>query len=170
MKIGLLSDTHVPIHSEGIPQQVAEIFFGVDLILHAGDIYIPAVLDWLEKIAPVLACRGNGDWRGPPDPRLQDTQVVTADGLLIGLTHDLPLPEDPPYRTLEKIMDSDFGGPVDVIVFGHSHVETIQTIKGVLVVNPGSPTVPHNKVNQLGTVAILEIRDGKAEAQILPLG
>jgi len=168
MMIGLISDTHIPSAGKAPPSQVREAFRGVDLILHAGDLHVLSVLDWLEETAPVLACRGNGDIWLPEDHRLKETQVITVDGLRIGLSHDLPLPEEPPWRTLKNIMARYFGSPVDVIVFGDTHVEGIETYKGVLLVNPGSPNLPHN-IKKLGTVALLEVKDGKAEAHIVAL-
>jgi len=168
MMIGLISDTHIPSAGKAPPSQVREAFRGVDLILHAGDLHVLSVLDWLEETAPVLACRGNGDIWLPEDHRLKETQVITVDGLRIGLSHDLPLPEEPPWRTLKNIMARYFGSPVDVIVFGDTHVEGIETYKGVLLVNPGSPNLPHN-IKKLGTVALLEVKNGKAEAHIVAL-
>jgi predicted phosphodiesterase len=55
MRIGLISDTHSPAMGVHPPEQVARAFEGVDLILHAGDIYSSDCLDWLELIAPVIA-------------------------------------------------------------------------------------------------------------------
>ena len=55
MKIGLVSDTHLPNIGHALPDQLLSAFDGVDLILHAGDVYSPECLDWLERIAPILA-------------------------------------------------------------------------------------------------------------------
>ena len=63
MRIGILSDTHL-YNASMLPHQVEEVFSDLDLILHAGDIYDPSVLDRLERIAPVLAAKG-----GSPHPR-----------------------------------------------------------------------------------------------------
>jgi len=106
------------------------------------------VLDWLEErcAVPVLAVRGNGDDGGggrprcPEDPRLKPVQVAHADGLRIGMVHDATLPEWPPHRTLESIMEHHFSGRVDVLVHGDTHVAEIEEMRGVLLVNPGSPT------------------------------
>ena len=53
MRIGVISDTHIPGGATEVPAAVAEIFEGVDLILHAGNIYTRPTLDWLEQIAPI---------------------------------------------------------------------------------------------------------------------
>jgi uncharacterized protein len=67
-------------------------------------------------------------------------------------------------------MDTQFGGPVDVIVQGHSHVEGVMRFGGTLVVNPGSATLPRNLIGVPGTVAILEISDsGEVSAEIISL-
>ena len=62
MRIGLISDTHIPDVARAIPRNVSRAFSGVDLILHAGDIQLASVLDELERIAPVLAARGDDDY------------------------------------------------------------------------------------------------------------
>lgn len=169
VRIGLISDTHIANSREELYPQVYQAFAGVDLILHAGDIYILPVLDRLAAIAPVLAARGNGDWALPEDPRLKHAHVAQLDGLRIGLTHDLLLPEMPPQFTLERFVERRFGGAVDVIVFGDTHVAQLEVMKGMLLVNPGSATLPSNYQKRLGTVGILEIVDGRPRAWLIPL-
>ena len=61
MRIGLITDTHIPEIEEKIPIEIMHSFRGVDLILHAGDAYSPSVLDDLECIAPVLVARGDDE-------------------------------------------------------------------------------------------------------------
>lgn len=61
MRIGVISDTHVPVRARALPGEVLRIFAGVDLILHAGDLVTLDVLDELRAIAPVFAVRGNVD-------------------------------------------------------------------------------------------------------------
>ena len=151
---------------------------GPDLILHAGDLHVVEVLDWLEERCgvPVLGVRGNGDDGGggrprcPDDARLKEAQILHIEGLRIGMVHDATLPEWPPHRTLETIMEHEFGGPVDVFVHGHTHVQQVEEVRGVLLVNPGSPTYPRNMDRSHGTVGFLEIVDGAARAWIEQLG
>jgi len=165
--IGILSDTHIPREARALPQEVRAAFRGVELIFHAGDIYELYVLDELERIAPVLAARGNGDYRLPQDPRLKESHLLTIQGLRIGLTHGIEYPE-PFFFPLEKAMQRYFGGRVDILVFGDSHVALVEEYKGVLLINPGSPTLPNGLI-ELGTVALLQISDGRAEARIVRL-
>ena len=167
MRIGLISDTHIPRDAQEIPPQVMEVFHGVDLILHGGDIHEPHVLDELEQLAPVLAAEGNGDIWLPKDSRIKESHVLNIQGLRIGLTHSLDYPE-PFWRSLESAMQADFGGPVDIFVFGHSHKALVEIFKGVLLINPGSPTLPMG-LHGLGTVGILQIEKGTPHAQIVQL-
>ena len=172
MLIGLISDTHIPDHAKELPDQLKEAFRGVDLILHAGDVYIPSVLDELEHLAPVLAAEGDDDpFATANDRRVKKEHVITIEGIIIWLVHIRPLPWLRP------------GKPPDVIVYGHIHEArlenhlivnehapepTLEKHKGILRISPGSPTFPHYK-QELGTVGLLKANSGKAEAQIIQL-
>jgi putative phosphoesterase len=179
MRIGLISDTHIPTARRELWPQVYDALRGVDLIMHGGDLHDPVVLDWLEAVAPVMAVWGNGDFGGwqrtepPDDPRLTESRVLTLAGggsrLRIGLVHDFPLPESPPQRTVEGLMDHFFYGPVDVIVRGNTHAAEVTTVKDVLVVNPGSPTLPNHQSTRLGTLGFLDVEGARVEASILQL-
>ena len=179
MKIGLISDTHIPAFSKEPPSQVADVFAGVDLILHAGDIYSFSCLDWLERIAPVYAVEWVGHASADDDPRVEHKRVLELEGYTIGMVHDLALPgmmfpgplpigygptDDPLPAALAKF----FGSPVDVVVFGHTHTELVEERHGILLVNPGSPTLPRHSVC-LGTVGILELTAQGATARIIDL-
>ncbi len=173
VRIGLISDTHIPEAMPELWPHAFEVFDGCDAILHAGDIYDLAVIDGLSRIAPTYAARGNGDDGSsgrdvlPDDDRLREAWVIEQAGLRIGLTHHLPIPAVGSY-TVAKAVDRHFDGDrsLDVIVYGDTHVEHISTVDGILCVNPGSPTFPHNLQVQFGTVGFLDIVDGRAEASI----
>ncbi len=183
MKIGLISDTHSAGSGRDLPNAVLQALRGVDLILHCGDLECLGVLDYLETVAPVLAVRGYEDPREPGGRLADATRVVHADSIAIGMIHDiqwpgpkiattgdgtgLVLPQGQAAETLVK----KFGQPVDVVLFGDTHEELICQWDGILMVNPGSPTYPgrRHRRGALGTLAMLEIRDSAAEAQIIDL-
>jgi putative phosphoesterase len=175
MRIGLISDTHIPVAAKALWPQVYEALRGVDLIMHGGDLMIPDVIDWLEETAPVMAVQGNGDYLGwersiaPQDPRLSEAKVLAVDSLRIGLVHDLQMPDAPPLRTLEGQMKHYFGGPVNVIVRGSTHAAEITSVRGVLIVNPGSTAFPNHQSARLGTVGFLEIEGGRVRPSIAQL-
>ena len=176
MRIGLISDTHIPEARPDLPRDIYKVFAGVDMILHAGDIHALQVLDWLEEIAPVIAVRGNGDVgdgtrpRPPDDPRLmEDIHVMEVAGLRIGMRHSIPWAGYAHYPTIASIMDRFFGTRLDLIVVGDTHVAEIEDREGILVINPGSPTLPNNLWAELGTVALLEIINGVPYPHIIQL-
>lgn len=176
MRLGLIADTHIPEAMPALPPQVRDVFAGVELILHAGDLHCLEVLDWLETIAPVLAARGNGDDGSggrpvvPDDPRLQEAHVITLAGWTIGMVHDVLDPEEMPHWPLERTMQRYFGQTTDLVICGHTHVERIQRYGDVWVINPGSPTYPHNLQAQPGTVGLLQLADhGSATVTIYDL-
>ena len=164
MRIGLLSDTHIPDHARELPDQLKEAFRGVDLILHAGDVYVPSVLDELECLAPVMAAEGDDDFPSTTsDKRVKQKHILTIGNVTIWLIHEKlwfwPLhPKGVPQH--EKTPD--------VIIFGHTHSASLEEKEEVLLVNPGSPTFPNYR-RELGTVALLTISSGKAQANIVQL-
>src|SRR3954447_11221467 len=176
LRIGLISDTHIPeARAELWPQAFAALG-GVDLILHGGDIHDVAVLDQLAQLAPIYSARGNGeDGSGgrtvaPPHPQLRYSWLLDLPALRLGLTHDLPVPEYPPRLTVERWKQRRFAtDDIDVIVYGDSHGEAIDVVGSTLCVNPASPTPPHSLNTQLGTLGFLEIDGPRVRASVWQL-
>ena len=148
MLIGLISDTHLPSEQRTPWDEVRTAFRDVELILHAGDITHPMVLDWLEEIAPVLAARGNNDV-GWQDPRVKDLQLLDIEGLRLAMVHDM----EPETRPIDELRRRHLGGEhADIMVTGDTHFERIDCRDGVLQINSGSATLPHHWSTRLGTV------------------
>jgi len=167
VRVGILSDTHMPGSRRTLFDEVAVAFAGVDLILHAGDIVLPSVLDELEELAPVVAAKGNNDEGGWSDPRVAPVQHLDLEGFRVVMVHDME-PEDRPIPELrERYLR---GEPADVIVTGHTHIERLDWRDGVLQVNPGSPIHPHLWSTRLGTVALLDLEPGALRARVVRLG
>ena len=148
LRIGLISDTHIPEARHELWPQVFDAFAGVDCILHAGDIHDLIVIDQLSDVAPTFAARGNGDDGSggrpiqPFDDRLREAWLLNLAGLRVGLTHDVPIPEYPPHLTLDRAMNRYFGRTdLDVLIYGDTHVEAIDHVQGALCVNPGLANV-----------------------------
>ena len=182
MKLGLISDTHMPGAMPEMPPQLARAFAGVDLILHVGDIYGASCLDWLERIAPVLAVEVNsGSYWGGDARVVVGQRVLSLEGYAVGLTHVLTLPgmRDEAFpgaiardfgdgASLPDALREVFGQPVDVVVFGDTHHDLVEEHQGVLLVNPGSATLPKH-MRRLGTVAVLELTARGRTAQVVDL-
>jgi putative phosphoesterase len=175
VKIGLISDTHIPEAGKELPPQIYLAFQGVDLILHAGDMHITEVLDWLESIAPVVAAQGNGDGSSgrPPfpddDPRVKYAQTLDLQGLKVGVIHWYPVPGEMPESFAKNFQARHFTEPLDIVVCGDTHVARVDQHEGVLMINPGSPTLPNNSMPRLGTVAILTIEQGSPSVEMINL-
>jgi uncharacterized protein len=166
MRIGLLTDTHLPSTIRDLWNEVRTAFAGVDLILHGGDIVTPRVLDWLAEIAPTLAARGNND-SGWDDPRVKDIHWLDLEGWRVAMIHDME-PEERPIAELKKCHLK--GEHADIIITGHTHFERLDYRDGVLQINSGSPTHPHLWSTRLGTIGILDLAPGKITAQVLRPG
>ncbi|HHU30169.1 MAG: metallophosphoesterase [Bacillota bacterium] len=137
MRIGVLSDTHIPTRARCLPPEIFTVFKNVELILHAGDLVDPLVLSELETLAPVQAVAGNMD---PPGLQklLGRKKILELAGFRIGLVHgDLGYNRT---KTPERALQTFAGDNVDAVVFGHTHQPCLQKKDNILLFNPGSPT------------------------------
>ena len=166
MRIGLLSDTHLPAMIRNLDElgpEPADFFSGVDLILHGGDLTSPMILDWLEQFAPVLCSTGNND--PLTDSRMKEVQMLEVEGWRIGMVHML----DREFRPVSELQKA-FPAPVDIIVSGHTHQEQLELREDVVLLNSGSITFPQHKELRLGSVGLLELAPGRLHGEILALG
>ena len=150
MIIGVVADTHVGEFLDELPQWVLDALAGSDLILHAGDLSDGSVIRTLERIAPVVAVRGDHDL--PTAPRLPRRAVVQVGRHRIGLIHGKRRSTDAlvvaahaaagrrigwdagRLRAMVRAFD---GNNVDAVVFGHWHEAVITHVDGVLVMQDG---------------------------------
>ena len=147
MLIGVISDTH-----GSLPKWIPEVFKGVELIMHAGDVGATSVLDELELIAPVVAVRGNMD-SAPGLSSLPEYVRRVEDGVRILEVHD-------PSHARSLLASS----PADVVIVGHTHRPMVRRGEGYLMLNPGSAS---RSVGAGHSVALLRIEDGLASAEIV---
>ena len=177
MKIGVLADTHVPDIFPNLPTRVLEIFNGVDLILHAGDITELRVLQQLEPIAQTFAVSGDRD-SAELRKYLEEKSRLEFGGRALGLVHGHRAWEGNPLtrawsrlnrahrdEMLREFVLRQFSN-VDAIVFGHTHEPYIKMHGNVLLFNPGS-IAPRG--GRIGCVGILEINPYAIKGRIVPL-
>ena len=119
--VGIISDTHSLLRPEAV-----HALEGSDLIVHAGDIGSIEVISDLSAIANVRAVRGNID-KGTWAAKFPTEDVVEVDGKYLYVLHNLN----------EIYLDPAAAG-FDVVISGHSHKPGVETVNGVLFVNPGS--------------------------------
>lgn len=167
MRIGILSDTHIPESGTELFPEIIDALTGVDLILHAGDLVIARVLDDLEHIAPLYAAQGNHDPHRPDDPRLEPVHRLELEGHTLALLHTFEPIESGLDMLVRHYLD---GVPADIVVYGDSHYERIDWLEGALLINPGSAMLPRNRSSRLGHLAFLTLERGcTPEAEIVDL-
>ncbi len=168
MRIGLIADTHLPSLVRSLDElgpQIADVLRSVDLILHAGDVTAPSVIEWCAQFAPLLIAEGNNDLFD--DARMAKKQMLDIHGWRIGMAHELR----PESRPIEQILHSSLDGErVDILIGGDTHVERLEFRDDVLLINSGSPILPHHLSTRLGTLGILEVSPARVRAEIVVLG
>jgi uncharacterized protein len=148
--IGVISDTHGLLR----PQAVAALQ-GSALIIHAGDVGRPEILDQLRRMVPVVAVRGNVDRDAWAD-RLPMSEIVEHDGVRLYVLHILEdLDLDPPTAGFHAV------------ITGHTHRPKIETRDGVLYFNPGS--AGPRRFDLPVSVGRLSMTDGKLSAELVYL-
>ena len=151
--IGLISDTHGLVRPG-----VHEALKGVEMILHAGDVGGPEILEELQLIAPVRAVFGNTD---PPGmPRLSESINIEVGGLRIHVSHGNEVGSPTPERLAARY-DSD------VVIYGHTHRQLVTRLNGQLFVNPGAAGPRRFRLS--ASVGRMTIADGKSEVSIVDI-
>jgi len=119
--IGLISDTHGLLREEAL-----HALEGSELIIHAGDVGNPEIIETLKAIAPVIAVRGNVDTEAWASA-LSETEVVETGAATIFVLHDAHALDLNPAAA-----------GFHIVVSGHSHKPSHTEHDGVLYINPGS--------------------------------
>ncbi len=167
-RIGLVSDTHIPERGQRLHPRLLEVLAGADLILHAGDISSPGVLEDLRTLAETVAVQGNNPGDRRFHPALPRRAVIEAAfGLRIGVIHGdgslwqligdniigrSGFARAGVMRLVRRVTPSFSGIPC--IVCGHAHWPFTHFDSSRLVVNPGKAFG-----DKEATCAVLEIRE-----------
>lgn len=166
--IGVISDTHVPARARHIPKELFRLLDGASLIIHAGDLVEDKVITDLESIAPVEAVAGNMD-SSFFHRKLGRKKIITAGGMNIGLVHGRGRMNDAPLRAYHEFFEPEPAGDIkpDGIIFGHTHFPVMEYIKGVFLLNPGSPVEP--RMGSIPSCARLWAENNILKGKIIPL-
>jgi putative phosphoesterase len=151
--VGLISDTHGQLRPE-----ISDLFKGVDLIVHAGDVGGAAVLRDLGMIAPVLAVSGNMDDRQAP--LLPRERLIPIGSLTLHVSHGDELGRPTPTLLLATY-------DAEVIVYGHTHRPLLLRERGRVVVNPGA--AGPRRFNLTPSIAKLVVQDRFADVELIAL-
>jgi putative phosphoesterase len=148
--VGVISDTHGLLRPEAM-----NALAGSRYIIHGGDVGREAIMETLERIAPVTVVRGNTDV-DPWTERLPKTAVLEAGGIRIYTVHDIAeLDIDP------------VAAEMAVVVYGHSHRPALEHRDGVMYLNPGAAGA--RRFTLPVTLARLTIAGGQASAEIVEI-
>ncbi len=147
--VGVISDTHSLMRPEAL-----EALQGCELIIHAGDVGRPDVLEALREIAPIVAVRGNVD-RRELARLLRQTEAVEVGDVWIYVIHNL------------QELDLDPANKFGVVISGHTHQALVERRESVLYLNPGSAGPRRFKLPV--TLARLRIRDGEVQVEQVEL-
>jgi uncharacterized protein len=152
--IGVISDTHGLLRPE-----VFQLFEGVELIIHAGDIGSPELLDELGAIAPVKAVYGNTD-RFPLPERLPERLWLQLEQVSVFVTHvgGRPAAMKTKYPEIRN---------ANLVVFGHSHRPLLAEDGAITFFNPGA--AGHRRFTLPITVGLLEIQGASIQARLVEL-
>ncbi|BAP63693.1 YfcE family phosphodiesterase [Methanococcus maripaludis] len=162
MIIGIISDTHIPERAKKLPKEIFEHFSDVDLIIHCGDVTSESVLTELKKISELLVVSGNMDYMNYPKEH-----EITIENFKIGIIHGNQIhPRGNTLKMKYLCLEKNW----DVLISGHTHVPMIKEIplenKKILLLNPGSPTVPRYP---LKTVMKLKIEEREIDAELISI-
>lgn len=148
IKAGILSDTHLVRPDNRFKKQTRQCFQDCDIIIHAGDMTNPSVLDVFTG-KQIIAVHGN--MCGEPVRRLYPArQTFTLGRFTIGLTHGADLGFDIENGLFDIFPDAD------CMIYGHTHRPSIQRYGTVLMLNPGSFQAT-SRYGTPGTYAILKV-------------
>jgi len=162
MKILVISDTHIPVAVKNLPPKIEEAARRSDCCLHAGDMIEYGVFERLSQLTKTYGVCGNMDDESVAQ-RLPRKQVITLEGITIGLTHGYGAP-DKVINSINRIFADEFD-KIDVFVFGHSHLACNIKKNGKLYFNPGSLT---DKIfSPKRTYGILTIDGKKISAKVV---
>jgi putative phosphoesterase len=157
----ILADTHIPRFRRELPEALAPLLASCDVVLHAGDVTEPAVLDLLATHAPVLATLGNAD--GPELAARGAVERLQTDvgGVAVAMIHDAG-----PARGRPRRLRRWFPG-AGLVVYGHSHIPEIVRDDDGVIVNPGSPTWKRRQPHP--TVAVAQLAPGHVDVALVEL-
>jgi putative phosphoesterase len=123
--------------------------------VHAGDVGNADIIEQLRRIAPLFVVRGNidqGNWAA----RLPIREVVSIGELKFLLLH----------QVAELALDPQAEGYA-AVVYGHSHVPSMETRDNVLFLNPGSAGPQRFQLPV--TIARARVRGRRIDAEIVHL-
>lgn len=173
MKIGVMSDTH---GSLTYLEKALDVLGDCDVILHGGDIlyhgprnplpdgYNPEeVANKINEIGNILIARGNCD--ADVDQMvishpIQSPYILTQFGeIRILLTHGYTQSKEDTIETAKKYN-------ADILIIGHTHVKELYADENLIVLNPGSMSLPKDNTHSVAIIDIISQDDDEIDLEI----
>ena len=142
MKILVMSDSHM--YNDILEKIISKYEEDVDMIIHCGDSSLPYDHPLMKKCH--IRVLGNHDTGNYP-------KYVIHKNILITHGHLFQI-----YHGYEKLVDLCAANHCKICFHGHTHVPTIQRIKGITFINPGSIMINRGTYGY-GTYAIVEVNN-----------
>ena len=156
MKIGVISDTHGYI--DGCLEKLKQID-NLNIVIHLGDYVRDALKIENELGKKVIYVKGNCDFS---ENNVEEDKLIEIEGKKIFITHGhLYSVKSDINRIFYRGKELD----ADMILFGHSHASMIIESENILILNPGSPTIPRGGSKK--SIGIIEIVNGKIKSEII---
>lgn len=170
MKIGVMSDTH---GSLVYLEKALETLSDCDILLHAGDVlyhgprndlptgYNPkGVIAKINELDNILIARGNCDADVDQmviNHPIQGPYVLSQFGeLRVLVNHGY-------VDSKEEIIKKAKSMGADILVLGHTHVKELYVDENLIVINPGSTSIPKDGSH---SVAIIDINESHEELDL----
>ncbi len=159
-RLAVIADTHLtPTSKRDLPPRVWDEIAAADLVLHAGDVTTPELLDRVASVTPVVAVLGNNDH---DLGRLPERWTDVVDGVRVAMVHDSGATKGRARRMARWFPEAD------LVVFGHSHAPVSEEgVDGQWLLNPGSPTQRRRQPTH--SIAVVVLDDGRVDARIVSL-
>lgn len=149
MRIAVVSDTHGD--NKNIIEKLSEIE-KIDILLHLGDYVTDGIKISKALGLQTIIVRGNGDYL---HTEYNENEIIELKGKKLFLTHGHK------YNLQNGITNLYYKGlelGVDIVLFGHIHVPIIEKIENMIIMNPGSPSLPRS-ASRIKTFGLIEIED-----------
>lgn len=157
----VVADTHIPDFAKGLPGELFRPLATADMILHAGDVTSPQLLDELGDFAPVVVALGNGDGNDIRAWGAKEEVTLELEAVRVAMVHDSGPKRGRADRLRRRFPEAN------LIVFGDSHIPVDEQAEGIRLFNPRSPTWKRRQPGP--TYGLLVIEGQKCRSRIIPL-
>lgn len=173
MKIGVLSDTHGSLLYF---EKALNCLSDCDILIHAGDVlyhgprndlpmdYNPkGLIERLNSLDNILIAKGNCDADVDQmviNHPIQGPYVLSQFGeIRVLVNHGYTNSKDEIIKTAKSM-------GADILILGHTHVKELFVDENLIVLNPGSTSIPKDGTNSVATIEIIESTDHELDLDL----